>query len=217
MAIESTLVDDIESRGHYSIFRRPVDDAETWSQQQSCIVLHGGSPNMQLTLSGFRRQISVVPSQGIGEFGEFNEMLLSAIRQLTVEMSRSVELLQDVMLASTRSIPSLETNVLRTCEDYVRRVKSIEIVQEILVEETEEGPTLWTIIDAPPFEYSPREPIYEAQLVTLRELEGNKFPDFRVVNVSEFPKTEKLESLLPAAGKTLWKRKHERAIPHSKS
>lgn len=98
------------------------------------------------------------------------------------------------------------TDIDRLCREYVDEVSDISAVREVLVVEEEEVTTIWTIIKAPPFEDSLREPIYAAQLQVLRSL-GQDIPlDFYVLNESELPADEKLADIIPLNARSIWRR-----------
>lgn len=100
----------------------------------------------------------------------------------------------------------ITTSVAQLCEDYVNSIRTLKIVREVLLVEAEEITTIWTIIAAPPFEDSFREPIYKAQLHILRSLGDDKSLDFYVLNVLELPDGEELADVLPSNAKLLWQR-----------
>ncbi len=96
------------------------------------------------------------------------------------------------------------TDIDRLCREYVDKVSDINAVREVLVVEEEEVTTIWTIIKAPPFEDSLREPIYTAQLQVLRSLEQDTPLDFYVLNESELPADEKLSEIIPSNARCIW-------------
>lgn len=98
------------------------------------------------------------------------------------------------------------TDIDGLCREYVDEVRNIKAVREILVVEEEEVTTIWTIIKAPPFEDSLREPIYTAQLHVLRSLEQDIPLDFYVLNESELPADEKLSEIIPSNARCIWQR-----------
>ena len=89
---------------------------------------------------------------------------------------------------------------------YVNIVRSIEVVKEILLQTKEDIVTIWTIIDAPPFQDDLRMPIYDAQVIVLRTLENNIHIDFHIVNLSELPNTVGIEQIIPLNAKCIWSR-----------
>lgn len=116
------------------------------------------------------------------------------------------QLVEELSFKLGEVLSAIATDVEQLCQHYVNRVSAIDIVREVLLVETDEITTVWTIIDAPPFEDSVREPVYQAQLQILRELEGDTVLDFYVLNVSELPKKEKLERIVPPDARLLWRR-----------
>jgi len=94
----------------------------------------------------------------------------------------------------------------KVCREYIEKISKIEAVREILVVEAEKVTTVWTIIKAPPFEDSVREPIYTAQLQILRSLERAIPIDFHILNESELPSDEKLSDVIPSNASSIWRR-----------
>lgn len=90
--------------------------------------------------------------------------------------------------------------------EYVEKISKIEAVREILVVEEEKVTTVWTIIKAPPFEDSVREPIYTAQLQTLRSLEQDIPIDFYILNESELSSDKNLSDVIPSNARPIWRR-----------
>lgn len=89
-------------------------------------------------------------------------------------------------------------------ESYARLVRSLPQVQRVLLERTMVGPRIWTIITAEPFQESPREAVYQAELQAM-EQSAAVVMDFRLVNLCEFA-PESHDSLLPAAADVLFQR-----------
>jgi hypothetical protein len=94
----------------------------------------------------------------------------------------------------------------KVCREYIDRISANKAVREILVVEGEKVTTIWTIIKAPPFEDSVREPIYAAQLQILGSLEQVIPVDFYVLNKSELPSDEKLSDIIPSNARSVWRR-----------
>jgi hypothetical protein len=97
-------------------------------------------------------------------------------------------------------------NIFGLCKSYIEKISSMDIVNKIMLVEDEDETTCWTIIDAPPFEDSLREPIYEAQLEILRSVDDDIPLDFHVLNISEVPTPEKLEEIIPSDAQIIWQR-----------
>lgn len=89
------------------------------------------------------------------------------------------------------------------CQDYLNMINTIEIVQRILIVEDEEGFTIWTIIEAEPFDDSQRKPIYQAQINILRQMEEGIPIDFCILNISEY---KQIEDIIPSSAKIYWQR-----------
>ena len=103
-------------------------------------------------------------------------------------------------------IPSVEAeqpSVEELCQDYLNMVNTIEIVKQILIVEDEEGFTIWTIIEAEPFDDSQRKPIYQAQINIFRQIEEGIPIDFRILNISE---CKQIEDIIPSSAKIYWQR-----------
>ncbi len=87
---------------------------------------------------------------------------------------------------------------------FVDAVSELPQARQILLEDTEEGPRVWTVIEAEPFDRRHREPIYQTQGELLRN--GSSIEvGFRLVNVSEFG-ADRMASVLPSGAQTLWVR-----------
>ena len=72
----------------------------------------------------------------------------------------------------------------RAQDQYINLVRMIPEVVEVRLADDEEGPMLWTVISAMPFDRGPRNRVYDAQFrVTQRT--PNPVTGFRLVNVNE--------------------------------
>ena len=91
-------------------------------------------------------------------------------------------------------------------KEYVDKVTTLPQVKEVLVARDEEGATIWTVIEAPPFEFSSEEPIYEAELEVLRDSPDDVLLDVRVLNVAELPGREGVAEFIPAQARLVWRR-----------
>lgn len=94
----------------------------------------------------------------------------------------------------------------RVCQGYLESVRDIDIVQAVYLITARETSMLWTIIDAPPFEDSLRQPIYSAQLEVLRKLDRSMVVDFYIINLQELPENKNLASIIPHNAALLWRR-----------
>lgn len=93
------------------------------------------------------------------------------------------------------------------CKVYVDLVSPIQVVKQVLVIDDGGITSIWTVIDAPPYEDQLRMPIYEAQLQLLRLVGEEDIPlDFLVINVSELPDNQELASTVPQNAKIFWQR-----------
>jgi hypothetical protein len=114
--------------------------------------------------------------------------------------------LKDFESLLRESFLSATSNIDNLCRQYVEKISSIKAVREILVVEAEKVTTLWTIIKAPPFEDSVREPIYTAQLQILRTLKRPIPINFRIFNEAELLSDEKLSNTIPSNATSIWRR-----------
>lgn len=91
-------------------------------------------------------------------------------------------------------------------QDYIGRLAGIPSVEKVLLSEHEEGLTVWTIIDAPPFEDSVRAPIYEAELEALRGCPEETMIDLHVLNLSEYAGEGGISAAIPSDARVIWHR-----------
>ena len=119
---------------------------------------------------------------------------------------QTIDKLCETVYGSLSTQQTKATRVDELCKDYVDMVSTIEVVRRILLVEDSGVTTIWTIIDAPPFEDSLRTPIYEAQIKILSTLKENIPLDFYVLNLSEISEDEELESIVPSNAKLVWER-----------
>lgn len=88
-------------------------------------------------------------------------------------------------LASPLSGPGVPDAWARTVRTYVDSVRGLDQVQVILVDEdSSPRESVWTVIDAPEYDFAARYPVYDAQMHALAT-EGAVPLDFRVINVRE--------------------------------
>lgn len=130
---------------------------------------------------------------------------VESVRQHLLSYKETVdELCKEVYGRSTTKTNELAT-IGELCKAYASIVSTINIALQVLLVQTEEVATIWTIIDAPSFNDLLRTPIYDAQVQILGSLRKNIPLDFCVLNVSELPEDEKLESIIPSNAKPIWK------------
>ena len=67
---------------------------------------------------------------------------------------------------------------------YIKLVSEIPEVREVRLLDDDEGPALWTIISATPFDNGPRDRVIAAQIDVMRNMEGPLL-GFRLINISE--------------------------------
>ena len=112
----------------------------------------------------------------------------------------------DFAVVLDKLIPSVEAeqpSVEELCQDYLNIVNTLEIVKQILIAEDEEGFTIWTLIEAEPFDDSQRMPIYQAQINIMRQMEEGIPIDFRILNISEY---KQIEDIIPSNAEIYWQR-----------
>ena len=109
-------------------------------------------------------------------------------------------------IESRESLSTALRDIDTICAEYLAEITEIESLREILVVEEEEVTTVWTIIKAPPFDDSVREPIYAAQLNIMRSLEQDIPIDFYILNESELPSDKKLSDIIPCNARSIWRR-----------
>lgn len=155
-----------------------------------------------------------------GIVGSIRDLPASEFQDDVAELKREVDVLRlnvesikntiDDLSSEIRDIRStIQTStatITELCRAYVEAVSNIDTVQQVLLSQDEEGAIMWTIIDAPPFEDSLRTPIYEAQLRILRAVEGDALLDFHVLNVSELPRNQDVQEIIPPDFNVLWQR-----------
>ncbi len=89
---------------------------------------------------------------------------------------------------------------------YTAQVAGIPAVKQVLVSVNKEGLTIWTLIDAPPFEDKVRVPIYEAELEVLRGMPAGTLIDFHVLNLAEYAREEEVSGIIPPRAREVWHR-----------
>ena len=92
------------------------------------------------------------------------------------------------------------------CEGFVKIVSAVDIIQQVYLTEAENLATIWTVIDAPPFEDNLRKPVYEAELEILRMSEDDVRLDFDMLNIQELPKPTDIANVIPKNAKLVWRR-----------
>lgn len=152
--------------------------------------------------------------------GKIRDLPASEFQDDVAELKREVDVLRlsvesmkntiDELSSEIRDIRStIQTStatITELCRAYVEAVSNIDTVQQVLLSQDEEGAIIWTIIAAPPFEDSLRTPIYEAQLMILRAVKGDALLDFHVLNVSELPRNQHVQEIIPPDFNVLWQR-----------
>jgi hypothetical protein len=99
---------------------------------------------------------------------------------------------------------SLGDSEARLLDVFVRTVSGLDVVQMVLVEHGFEGINIWTIIDAEPLAFEPRQPVYSAELQASHAApRADVF--FNLINQREHP-GEALGWVLPAKARVAWQR-----------
>ena len=89
---------------------------------------------------------------------------------------------------------------------YVESIRCNACVREVLVEEGADGWTVWTVVEAPPFEDLALLPIFDQQVRLVRDLPSAMRTDFRVINLSELPDGVSKDDMLHEGLDTVWSR-----------
>ena len=92
----------------------------------------------------------------------------------------------------------------RAEKQYVALVREISEVVELRLADEDEGPVLWTIISAIPFDDGPRDRVIEAQIETMR---GMQLPlmGFRLINREELSDGFR-DEYISGIGMAIWSR-----------
>jgi len=128
------------------------------------------------------------------------------MNQELISCKQTIDKLCKTVYESPPKEKTRSTRVDKLCKDYVDIISSIDIVRQILLVEDKDITTIWTIIDAVPFDSSLRTPIYDAQGKIFSVLEEDIALDFYVLNLSELPEKQELESIIPPSAKLVWER-----------
>ena len=87
---------------------------------------------------------------------------------------------------------------------YIKLVSDIPEVREVRLLDDDEGPALWTIISATPFDNGPRDRVIEAQIDVMRSME-EPLLGFRLINIRELNE-EFSEEYISDIGTIAWSR-----------
>ena len=145
-----------------------------------------------------------------GEVAELRQELgalrvaVDAVKQESESLRRKIKKISEEV--SGICSPVQMRTIASLCQAYIEMVSSINIVQRVWLVEAPDVTTIWTIIDAPPFEDLLRTPIYDAQLQILRMMKAPVPLDFDILNIRELPKNQKLDDIIPASARLLWER-----------
>lgn len=98
----------------------------------------------------------------------------------------------------------LRRSVRAFLDDLIERLSRLPQVRQILNETDCAWPRVWIAIEAEPWEFSVRRPVYDAELKAMLahpEVEA----DFRLINTAEYPGVP-LDHLLPSDAALLYAR-----------
>jgi len=130
----------------------------------------------------------------------------SGVTAVTASGASSEPLYQEIRTAAAPSAVEWvdRAGFERVLHSYLGTVKQLPQVQAVFFEGTAPVYTrIWTIIDAPEFDTSYRQEIYQAQLDAIGEA-GESIADFRVINRREAEGD--LEDILPPRRTVLFER-----------
>ena len=85
---------------------------------------------------------------------------------------------------------------------FAKLVRALPHARQVLLEATDEGPRIWTVIEAKPFDRGQREPMYAAELEAL-EAHPDVDEDFRLINLAEYGES-RVGDILPENAEVLW-------------
>ena len=88
---------------------------------------------------------------------------------------------------------------------YTEKVKLIPEVQEVRLSSDDEGPSVWTIISATPFDDEPRERIIDVQIDVMQAMEKPML-GFQLVNLRELGSDVVGDDVVPGDSIVLWNR-----------
>jgi hypothetical protein len=92
----------------------------------------------------------------------------------------------------------------RAEERYLELVREIPEVVEVFLVDDDEGPALWTIISAIPFDNGPRDRVIEAQIDVMKVME-EPLLGFRLINLEELDGAFR-DDYVSDIGTVLWHR-----------
>ena len=124
----------------------------------------------------------------------------------TADLSEKVNRIKELLAKSGVQSRVHVTNTDMIFQKYVENVSAVKVVHKVMLVKSADTYTIWTIIQAPPFEDSLRDPIYKAQMSAYRALENDVIVDFRTLNISEFSEGTNLSSIVPSNAKIVFER-----------
>jgi hypothetical protein len=102
--------------------------------------------------------------------------------------------------------PSVQTGVTQLAEHFAELAFALQQVQRVILVADDGDLTIWTVIDAEPFDRGQRYPVYVAQARALSMTDCD-FVDFRLVNLREFGSDA--ANVVPRA-EVIWERSRPR-------
>jgi hypothetical protein len=107
-------------------------------------------------------------------------------------------------VAAAEAVPNLSRLERRLLQAYVDIIASLDATQTVLAEKGSEGFAIWTVIDAEPFDWAPRESVYAAELQAC-DTTPETLVEFRLLNQREYDH-ETLSQIVPAPSQIVWQR-----------
>ena len=99
---------------------------------------------------------------------------------------------------------SHDTIIERYSRNYQKALESLKYVKQILSVVNADMYSIWTVIEAPPFNDRYRDPIYNAQLNVLQQVGDDISIDFHILNTSELCEDIQTEDIVPHGAKIIW-------------
>ena len=92
----------------------------------------------------------------------------------------------------------------RAAKQYLELVREIPEVVEVRLLDDDDGPAVWTIISATPFDDGPRNRVLNAQIEVVRSMD-KPWLGFRLINVEELD-NEFRKAYISGIGAVMWSR-----------
>lgn len=118
-------------------------------------------------------------------------------------MMPTIELDQK-LLKRFKAKESHDSIVERYSRNYQKALESLKYVKQILSIANADMYSIWTVIEAPPFDDHYRDPIYNAQLDVLQQVGDDISIDFHILNTLELCEDTQTEDIVPHGAKIIW-------------